>query len=771
MLIIRLCYNSGIVTTGDNIVQAHSIDTKKADSSFDRTTAIGIASLVIAVLILIGLIALITLLPAQTISQSVLQQASEQHKLLGSSLSRQMESYFNSLAYDLLGITNRPEIKSTARASRTAALQTLNDLARQRSGQIVSLVRLAADGSPIYAWPAAWNDNILDGKPLAWTVDSNFIDNVIQKRTVQFLQQPLSSGGAAYIMVAPVTEGTNVNEALVMQLDLKNYFESNFRTLKMTRSTQMFIFDHFGSEMFHYRELPSFRGDPAQIKGQSDTILLPDYPNDGQETVVSPVFVAFSGTKAQQSSFTIIITHSTSESQQLIYDTLQSLFLFGLGIIGFIVVFGLVIGRFLLRESNRRRKEEQRRSTARALLEMSRALNSSLDLNTVLERILGELANLLPHDSASVMLFNEEERAVIVAAETGSGIAANTPPGAVMPLTQVRGAREVLMTGKPALINDCLNDPRWTALPGSSIRAWLGVPLRVRQQPVGVLNINSNAINRFLPDDIDLAEAFADQAGVAIENARAHEFQIKAYESELETARAIQTSLLPHDIPPIPQLDLAARSIPARHVSGDYYQYYILPDGRIGLAVGDVSGKGIPAALLMAVITTEMRDEIIRTPEAAALLNELNTRLLPRMQQNNMNSGLLVSIFDPRTRLVEVANAGMVQPYLFNGGTWDFVPVGGYPIGASSRMSYSAKTLLLAPGSILVYISDGVVESQNHSQELYGFERLEVLLNEMRSDCSADEIADHILASVQDYLADLEPQDDITVVVMKSIDI
>jgi len=122
----------------------------------------------------------------------------------------------------------------------------------------------------------------------------------------------------------------------------------------------------------------------------------------------------------------------------------------------------------------------------------------------------------------------------------------------------------------------------------------------------------SNQANRFHLDDIDLAEAFADQASVALENARAHGYEVHTYEAELETARAIQSSLLPHEEPPIPQVQMAARTIAARQVSGDYYQYYLLPDGKIGIAVGDVSGKGTPAALLMAVITTSMREEILQ---------------------------------------------------------------------------------------------------------------------------------------------------------------
>src|SRR5262249_29946698 len=150
-----------------------------------------------------------------------------------------------------------------------------------------------------------------------------------------------------------------------------------------------------------------------------------------------------------------------------------------------------------------------------------------------------------------------------------------------------------------------------------------------------------------------------------------------------------------------------------------------LADGRFGVAVGDVSGKGMPAALLMAVTTTAMRDEIGRTTSAGPLLNELNTRLVPRMKQNNMNSALLMTIFDPTTRQVEIANAGMLQPYVIMDRQFQEVQVSGYPLGASERGAYSARTLPLVSGALLLFITDGVTECQNKDGEFFGYERLE----------------------------------------------
>src|SRR5258708_18438013 len=253
----------------------------------------------------------------------------------------------------------------------------------------------------------------------------------------------------------------------------------------------------------------------------------------------------------------------------------------------------------------------------------------------------------------------------------------------------------------------------------------VAVPVLYRDDLFGTLAVETNVHRDFSDEEMNLLVSLAAQAGVALHNAelfetaqranqelekaiadlvtsqeelaRAHEAQIKAYEAELEAARTIQESLLPNEAPPIPQLQIAARYIPARHVSGDFYQYLPLPDGRFALAVGDVTGKGMPAALLMAVTTTALRDEIVRTPSPAALLDDLNQRLLARMTQNNMNSALMVSVFDPRSQQVEIANGAMVQPYLYETQRWDFVPVSGYPLGAPQRQAYKARTVPLPP--------------------------------------------------------------------------
>jgi serine/threonine-protein kinase RsbW len=172
----------------------------------------------------------------------------------------------------------------------------------------------------------------------------------------------------------------------------------------------------------------------------------------------------------------------------------------------------------------------------------------------------------------------------------------------------------------------------------------------------------------------------------------------------------------------------------------------------------------------MAVITTALRDELVKHHDPAELLNALNERLLDRLLQNQMNSALICAVFNPRTYDMTIANAGMVQPYArLAGGAWDFVDIGGYPLGASQRANYRPRVLHFKPGDLMALFSDGVVESMNRRGEFFGFERFEALLAELPDDASPTDIVERILRAIQEHLGDEIPQDDITVMVVRAL--
>lgn len=725
----------------------------------DRRTARGITLLFVAIVVLMILIGFLTFFPARTITDTAQAQSAERQKLLAASLARQIEGLFNTLANDLVTLAARPAIQSMS-GLREDAQKALAAVGDERAGQIRAIVRIAKNGTPRYAWP--------EGYLPAWSVDGNWVAEVSRDGGVQFTRR--SAGGSpVYLLVAPILAGLNTFEALAIEVDIQGYFQSVFSSIDLGETGQLWVLTANGTEIYSHRPEIEFGGGLAQLLSVTDVTTLTGYPTADRETIVVPVYTSFTQSRTGIGSLVMLLSRTFSEANRIVEGTLSSLAFFSVLVIAFVGLLGLLISLYLLRESRRRQREETRRATANTLLEVSRALNSSLELDVVLRRILENLGNVLPHDSASVMLLNEDKTGLIMVAETGKNQAADTTQRRrVFEVNQVTAAQNVVQSHTPMVINNTEDDVRWTPVPGGRIRAWLGVPLSVREELVGVLSIDSYAADRFSPDAVGVAVAFADQAGVAIQNARAHEVQIKAYEAELETARAIQTSLLPLEPPPLPEFQVAMRSLPARMISGDFHQHFVLPGGKLGVAVGDVSGKGIPAALMMAVITTALRDEIQRTVAPAALIAELNSRLYDRLKQNQLNSGLLVSIFDPQAHCAEIAAGGMLSPYMRNGSGWHEVEVSGYPLGATASTAYRAQQVDLGRGSMIVFVTDGVVEARSPSQELFGFERFEALLNGLPRDLSADGIADAILEAVKKHQGDLEQQDDVTVVVVRS---
>jgi serine phosphatase RsbU (regulator of sigma subunit) len=243
----------------------------------------------------------------------------------------------------------------------------------------------------------------------------------------------------------------------------------------------------------------------------------------------------------------------------------------------------------------------------------------------------------------------------------------------------------------------------------------------------------------------------------------------------LTLARDIQQGLLP-SAPPWRNeiLSVYGRSLPASEIGGDFYTYMALPDGRAAVAIGDISGKGIAAALLMALTSSTLESQAHFIDHPSAMLRALHEALRPRLQANQMNAALQIAVFSADARSVTVANAGMVAPLLAHCGPdqtggCSFLEVGGLPIGTALEGVYHELTVPLAPGDTLIFLSDGIVEAHNQAGELYGFERLEALVDRLPGDLGVVELVQHILDEVLGFVGDAEPHDDITVIATRPL--
>jgi serine phosphatase RsbU (regulator of sigma subunit) len=235
----------------------------------------------------------------------------------------------------------------------------------------------------------------------------------------------------------------------------------------------------------------------------------------------------------------------------------------------------------------------------------------------------------------------------------------------------------------------------------------------------------------------------------------------------LALARDIQLGLLP-DRPPWSgeTIDVHAVSIPAYEVGGDFYTYLALSEGRGAIAIGDISGKGIGAALLMALTSSAVESQGRQIKHPAQVLGALNQLLAPRLKANHMNAALLFAVFDPSQAIVRVANAGMIAPILISQQGNQMIDIGGLPVGAFVGARYQEVEVPFTAGDTLLLLSDGVVEAHNPAGELFGFERLEQLVSGV-SPRDARALVELVLTHVQKHMAGTEQHDDITIVAIR----
>lgn len=272
-------------------------------------------------------------------------------------------------------------------------------------------------------------------------------------------------------------------------------------------------------------------------------------------------------------------------------------------------------------------------------------------------------------------------------------------------------------------------------------------------------------ITQIADDELgDVARAFNQMAGHLQQSLAEIAQQNERLRRGLALARDIQIGLLP-DRPPwgTDTVSVYARSIPAYEVGGDFYTYLALSEGRAAIAIGDISGKGIGAALLMALTASAVESQGRQLEHPAQVLSALNQLLAPRLKANHMNAALLFAVFDPREATLRVANAGMIAPVLISHSGNRFIDVGGLPLGAFSGALYNEVEINLEPGDTLLLVSDGVVEAHDEAGELFGFEQLErTVAGAAPGDVRA--LVELVLVRVQEHMGTADQHDDITIV-------
>jgi serine phosphatase RsbU (regulator of sigma subunit) len=289
----------------------------------------------------------------------------------------------------------------------------------------------------------------------------------------------------------------------------------------------------------------------------------------------------------------------------------------------------------------------------------------------------------------------------------------------------------------------------------------------------GAATIGAGDLRSAIPvhshDEIgELAQEFNRMAG-HLQRSRAEiEQQNERLREGLALARDIQLGLLP-SAPPGggQQITVRASSLPAYEVGGDFYTYIALDDNRMAVAIGDISGKGVGAALMMALASSTVEAHVRAADQPHELLAALNEQLAPRLKANRMNAALLYTVFDLSRRTMCVANAGMIAPMLIRDGRAHTVETAGLPLGAFAGARYTDTEIALEPGDLVLLVSDGIVEARAPDGELFGFERLEALLADRGPAARPDQLLDDLLAQVHAFMANADQHDDMTIVIIQ----
>jgi serine phosphatase RsbU (regulator of sigma subunit) len=301
-----------------------------------------------------------------------------------------------------------------------------------------------------------------------------------------------------------------------------------------------------------------------------------------------------------------------------------------------------------------------------------------------------------------------------------------------------------------------------------SIRSMICAPMiGTDGEPLGVIHIDTlNQRARFNDEDLEVLAGVASQAAVAIDNAKMHEQVVaqQAMQRDLELARRMQRALLPSKAPEVPGYFFFDYYQAARQVGGDYYDYVQLPGGRFAVIVGDVAGKGVSAALLMARLSSDVRFSLASEPDPAKAVQQINEGFAHQDWQDRFVT-MIAAVVNPQNHELTIVNAGHMAPYLRRpGGQIEEIgeDAAGLPLGVAQGFEFSAYTRKLDAGDVVMIFTDGISEAMNADRALYGLERLKSGISS--PNVAAAELGEHILDDVRRFANGYAQSDDMCLV-------
>jgi len=402
------------------------------------------------------------------------------------------------------------------------------------------------------------------------------------------------------------------------------------------------------------------------------------------------------------------------------------------------------------------------------LNEISRELTSILNVDELLGRIAEMLRRLIDYHMFSILLLDENgdklQHRFSLRFQENIHLKNDIPLG--------KGLVGVAAESKQAvLVADVSKDARYIAT-NPETRSELAVPLIYKDKVIGVLDLEHTKRGYFTDDHRRTVTTLAAQVAIALENARLYEQvarQERRLERDLSLARELQVRLLPQTPPIMGHLDLAARFVPARTIGGDLYDFVPYSLSRLGIVIGDVSGKGAPAAIYAALVSGILRSHAPAEPGAAEMLRGVNLSLADRRIDGQFVS-LIYALWDDQEKTLVVANSGLPRPIYAHatkqGLKTEVIEATGLPLGLFDEATHDELTFRMKPGDMIVFFSDGILDASNKAGELFGRAQVDKVITTCAGQ-NASCVVDSLFKAVTEHAAGVETFDDQTVVAIR----
>lgn len=406
----------------------------------------------------------------------------------------------------------------------------------------------------------------------------------------------------------------------------------------------------------------------------------------------------------------------------------------------------------------------------RMLLDITKTISRSLDLDEVLNLVMDTLDSLVPYDAAGIYLIEpgDDKNPYIFKSKSIRGYQISFEQ--IEPRLKMGEGflGTVAQSGRAIISPDVSKDPRYFAA-RERTRSEMLAPIISNDRVIGVFDLESDNLDAYSDDDLTILQLLTSQVAIIIEKVRLHEQVVekKRIQAQLEVARQVQLDLLPDNDPQVEGFDVSAYIFPTEEVSGDYYDWVKIFDDQIGIVVADAVGKGIPAALLMAFLRASLRAgvQIGYAPHIA--FSKVGDLLYDSIEDNQFITAIY-GILDSTNRTFVFSNAGHNPPLLIKpDGEYRFVEYGDVPLGMFQDIHYHQHFIRFEDQQVLVLYTDGITEAANPNGEEFGSERLAKRVLD-GIDLSARQLIDHIRKGIADFTERKFLDDDGTLFIVKA---